>query len=201
MNNKALYSVIKRLFDVVLSILSIIILAIPMIAVAIAIKVDSRGPVLFMQKRIGKDKKTFKILKFRSMYCDTDPNAATHLLNNADSHITKVGKIIRKMSIDEIPQLFNIFVGKMSFVGPRPALWNQYDLIAERDKYNANSVKPGLTGWAQINGRDEVSIEEKAVLDGEYVARRGMLFDMKILFKTFFSVIKHKGVAEGGVKK
>ena len=169
-----------------------------MLIVAIAIKIDSKGPVFFKQNRIGKKKKIFKILKFRSMYTDTDPNAPTHQLGNATSHITKVGKFIRKTSIDELPQLFNIFVGQMSFVGPRPALWNQDDLVSERDKYCANDIKPGLTGLAQISGRDELEIPVKAKFDGEYVQKRGFFYDIGLLFKTFFSVFKHEGVVEGG---
>ena len=169
-----------------------------MLIVAIAIKCDSKGPVFFKQDRIGKNKKVFKILKFRSMYTDTDPNAPTHQLGNATSHITKVGAFIRKTSIDELPQLFNIFAGQMSFVGPRPALWNQDDLIAERDKYHANDVKPGLTGLAQISGRDELEIPVKAKFDGEYVEKRGFFYDIGLIFKTAFSVFKHEGVVEGG---
>ena len=169
-----------------------------MLIVAIAIKIDSKGPVFFRQNRIGKKKKIFKILKFRSMYIDTDPNSPTHQLGNATSHITKVGRFIRKTSIDELPQLFNIFIGQMSFVGPRPALWNQDDLVMERDKYHANDIKPGLTGLAQISGRDELEIPIKAKFDGDYVLRRGLLYDSILLFKTFFSVFKHKGVVEGG---
>ena len=169
-----------------------------MLIVAIAIKVDSKGPIFFKQDRIGKNKKIFKILKFRSMYIDTDPNAPTHQLGNATSHITKVGAFIRKTSIDELPQLFNIFIGQMSFVGPRPALWNQDDLVAERDKYHANEVKPGLTGLAQISGRDELEIPVKAKIDGDYVLKRGFFYDIGIIFKTFFSVFKEDGVVEGG---
>ena len=169
-----------------------------MIMVSIAIKIDSKGPVLFKQDRIGKNKKIFKILKFRSIYIDTNPNAPTHQLGNATSHITKVGAFIRKTSIDELPQLFNIFIGQMSLVGPRPALWNQDDLVVERDKYHANDVKPGLTGLAQISGRDELEIPVKAKFDGEYVLKRGFFYDIGLLFKTAFSVFKHEGVVEGG---
>ena len=169
-----------------------------MLIVAIAIKCDSKGPVFFKQDRIGKNKKIFKILKFRSMYTDTDPNAPTHQLGNATSHITKVGAFIRKTSIDELPQLFNIFVGQMSFVGPRPALWNQDDLVAERDKYHANDVKPGLTGLAQISGRDELEIPVKAKFDGEYIQKCGFFYDIGLIFRTVFSVFKHDGVVEGG---
>ena len=198
MKKKPIYSFFKRVFDIFCSFLAIILLALPMLIVAIAIKIDSKGPVFFKQDRIGKKKKIFKILKLRSMYVDTDPNAPTHQLGNATSHITKVGKFIRKTSIDELPQLFNIFIGQMSFVGPRPALWNQDDLVAERDKYHANDIKPGLTGLAQISGRDELEISVKAKFDGEYVQKRGFFYDIGLLFKTFFSVFKHEGVVEGG---
>ena len=198
MKKKPIYSFFKRAFDIFCSFLAILLLALPMLIVAIAIKCDSKGPVFFKQNRIGKNKKIFKILKFRSMYTNTDPNAPTHQLGNATSHITKVGKFIRKTSIDELPQLFNIFAGQMSFVGPRPALWNQDDLVAERDKYHANEVKPGLTGLAQISGRDELEIPVKAKFDGEYVKKRGFFYDIGLLFKTFFSVFKHEGVVEGG---
>ena len=198
MKKKPIYSFFKRVFDIFCSFLAIILLALPMLIVAIAIKCDSKGPVFFKQDRIGKNKKIFKILKFRSMYTNTDPNAPTHQLGNANSHITKVGKFIRKTSIDELPQLFNIFIGQMSFVGPRPALWNQDDLVAERDKYHANDIKPGLTGLAQISGRDELEIPVKAKFDGEYVQKRGFFYDIGLLFKTFFSVFKHEGVVEGG---
>ena len=198
MKKKPIYSFFKRCFDIFCSFLAIILLALPMLIVAIAIKCDSRGPVLFKQQRVGKKKKLFKIWKFRSMYIDTDPNAPTHQLGDATSHITKVGKFIRKTSIDELPQLFNILFGKMSFVGPRPALWNQDDLIAERDKYYANDIKPGLTGLAQISGRDELEIPVKARLDGEYVKKREFFYDIWLIIKTAFSVFKHEGVVEGG---
>ncbi len=193
-----IYSFFKRIFDIFCSLLAIIVLGIPMLIVAIAIKIDSKGPVLFKQDRVGKNKKIFKIWKFRSMFTNTDPNAPTHELGNATSHITKVGKFIRKTSIDELPQLFNILSGKMSIVGPRPALWNQYDLIAERDKYGANNIRPGLTGLAQISGRDELEISEKAKLDGEYMKKRGFFYDIGLIFRTIFSVFKHEGVVEGG---
>ena len=198
MKKKPFYAFFKRCFDIVCSFFAIVLLLFPMLIVAIAIKVDSKGPVLFKQDRIGKNKKIFKILKFRSMYIDTDPNAPTHQLGNAKSHITKVGRFIRKTSIDELPQLFNILSGKMSFVGPRPALWNQDDLIAERDKYHANDVKVGLTGLAQISGRDELEIPVKAKLDGEYVEKRGFFYDIGLIFKTVFTVFKSDGVVEGG---
>ena len=198
MKKKPIYSFFKRCFDIFCSFLAIVLLALPMLIVAIAIKCDSKGPVFFKQDRIGKKKKIFKILKFRSMYTDTDPNAPTHQLGNATSHITKVGAFIRKTSIDELPQLFNIFAGQMSFVGPRPALWNQDDLVAERDKYHANDVKPGLTGLAQISGRDELEIPVKAKFDGDYVQKRGFFYDIGLIFRTVFSVFKHEGVVEGG---
>ena len=198
MKKKPIYSFFKRIFDIVCSLLAILLLLLPFLIIAIAIKVDSKGPVFFKQDRIGKKKKIFRILKFRSMYIDTDPNAPTHQLGNATSHITKVGKFIRKTSIDELPQIFNIFVGQMSFVGPRPALWNQDDLIAERDKYHANDIKPGLTGLAQISGRDELEIPVKAKFDGEYVKKRGFFYDIGLIFRTAFSVFKHEGVVEGG---
>ena len=197
MNDKRAYRFFKRAFDILCSFLAIILLALPMLIVAIAIKIDSKGPVFFKQDRIGKNKKIFKMLKFRSMYIDTDPNIPTHLLEDPGSHITKVGAFIRKTSIDELPQLFNIFAGQMSFVGPRPALWNQDDLIAEREKHHANGVKPGLTGLAQISGRDELAIPVKAELDGEYVEKRGFFYDLGLLFKTIFPVLKHEGVVEG----
>ena len=195
---KPIYSFFKRCFDIFCSLIAIIVFSLPMLIVAIAIKIDSKGPILFKQERVGKNKKLFKIWKFRSMYTDTDPNAPTHQLGDAKSHITKVGAFIRKTSIDELPQLFNILSGKMSFVGPRPALWNQYDLIEERDKYHANDVVPGLTGLAQISGRDELEIPIKAKIDGDYVKKRGFFYDIGIIFKTAFSVLKHDGVVEGG---
>ena len=198
MKKKPIYSFFKRAFDVVFSLLSILLLSLPLLIVALAVKLDSRGPVFFRQERIGKNKKRFKILKFRSMYTDTDPNAPTHTLDDPEAHITKVGRFIRKTSIDELPQLFNILAGQMSFVGPRPALWNQDDLIAERDKYHANDVKPGLTGLAQISGRDELEIPVKAQFDGEYVRRRGLFYDLGLMFRTVFSVFRHEGVVEGG---
>ncbi len=198
MKKKPVYSLLKRAFDLFVSLIAILLLLIPMLIVAIAVKLDSKGPVFFKQERVGKNKKLFKILKFRSMYTDTDPNAPTHQLQEADSHITKVGHFIRRTSIDELPQIYNIFLGQMSFVGPRPALWNQDDLIAERDRYHANDVKPGLTGLAQISGRDELEIDVKAKLDGEYVEKRGVFYDLSLLARTVFSVFRHEGVVEGG---
>lgn len=188
----------KRIIDWFLSLLAIIVLALPMLIIAIAIKCDSKGPVLFKQKRIGIHKKTFNILKFRTMRTDTPHDAPTHELSDPKKWITKVGGFLRKTSLDELPQIFNIFVGQMSIIGPRPALWNQDDLVAERDKYGANDIKPGLTGWAQINGRDELEIPVKAKLDGEYVQKMGFFFDCKCFFGTIFSVLKSDGVVEGG---
>ena len=188
----------KRVIDVTLSFLGIIVLALPMLCIALAIKLDSKGPVLFKQKRVGLHKTYFNILKFRTMRVDTPHDAPTHELNDPTRWITKVGGFLRKTSLDELPQIFNIFVGQMSVIGPRPALWNQDDLIAERDKYGANDVKPGLTGWAQINGRDELEIPVKAKLDGEYVQRMGFAFDLRCFFGTIFSVLRSDGVVEGG---
>lgn len=193
-----MYQVVKRLLAILISGLAIIILSPVLLAVAIAIKCDSKGPVLFKQKRVGKDKQHFMIYKFRSMYVDAPADMPTHMLKDPTAMITKVGAFLRKTSLDELPQLFNIFKGEMAIVGPRPALWNQYDLIAERDKYNANSIRPGLTGWAQINGRDELEIEEKSQLDGYYVAHMSFLMDLKCFFGTFISVLKSDGVVEGG---
>ena len=190
--------VIKRAIDIFLSLMGIIVLAIPMLVIALAIKIDSKGPVFFCQKRVGIHKKYFSILKFRTMRTDTPHDAPTHELSDPKKWITKVGAFLRKTSLDELPQLFNIFVGQMSVIGPRPALWNQEDLIAERDKYGANDVRPGLTGWAQINGRDELEIPVKAKLDGEYVERLSFGFDCKCFFGTITSVLKSDGVVEGG---
>ncbi len=188
----------KRLIDFTLAFIGVIVLALPMLFIAIAIKLDSKGPVFFKQKRVGIHKKTFTILKFRTMRIDTPHDAPTHELSDPKQWITKVGGFLRKTSLDELPQIFNILSGKMSIIGPRPALWNQDDLIAERDKYGANDVKPGLTGWAQINGRDELEISVKAKLDGEYVQKMGFFFDVKCFFGTIFSVLKSDGVVEGG---
>lgn len=188
---------IKRIIDVVLSLAGIIVLAIPMLIVALVIKIDDPGPAIFKQKRVGKGKKLFWLYKFRSMKVNT-PDIPTHLLKNPEQYISKVGSFIRKTSIDELPQLLNILKGDMSIIGPRPALWNQDDLIAERDRYGANDVRPGLSGWAQINGRDELSINVKARLDGEYVNRLSFGFDCRCFFGTITSVLKHEGVVEGG---
>ncbi|MCD7955286.1 MAG: sugar transferase [Lachnospiraceae bacterium] len=187
----------KRFIDVVLSGLGLIILAIPMGIVAIAIKIEDPGPAIFKQKRIGIHKSYFSLYKFRSMKVAT-PDIPTHLMEHPEQYITKVGKFIRKTSIDELPQMWNIFKGDMSIIGPRPALWNQDDLIAERDKYGANDVKPGLTGWAQINGRDELEIPVKAKLDGDYVKRMGFGMDLRCFFGSIFAVLREDGVVEGG---
>lgn len=194
----------KRLIDIVLSSIGIIALVLPMIVFAFIIKAEDPGPVFFRQKRIGIHKTQFSLLKFRSMKMSTPHDMPTHMLENPEQYILRCGRWMRKMSIDELPQLFNIFTGKMSIIGPRPALWNQDDLIAERDKYGANDVKPGLTGWAQINGRDELEIPVKAKLDGEYVAAlnaghgKGFAMDCKCFFGTIKSVLHHDGVVEGG---
>ena len=194
----------KRLIDIVLSFIGIIVLALPMLVFAFIIKAEDPGPVFFRQKRIGIHKTQFSLLKFRSMKISTPHDMPTHMLENPEQYILRCGRWMRKMSIDELPQLFNIFTGKMSIIGPRPALWNQDDLIAERDKYGANDVKPGLTGWAQINGRDELEIPVKAKLDGEYVAAlnaghwKGLTMDCKCFFGTIKSVLHHDGVVEGG---
>jgi O-antigen biosynthesis protein WbqP len=189
---------VKRLFDVVLSTLAILVLAIPMAIIALIIKITDPGPALFVQKRVGKDKTYFKMYKFRSMRMDTPKDVPTHMLENPEQYITGIGKFLRKSSLDELPQIFNIWTGKMSIIGPRPALWNQDDLVAERDKYGANSVRPGLTGWAQINGRDELEIPAKAKFDGEYVEKLSFGFDLKCFFGTIGSVLKSDGVVEGG---
>ena len=188
----------KRLIDILLSACGILVLSPVLLVLVIAIKLDSPGPVLFKQKRVGIHKTHFHILKFRTLRIDTPRDTPTHLLENPGQWITKVGGFLRKTSLDELPQIFNIFAGHMSVIGPRPALWNQFDLIAERDKYGANDVLPGLTGWAQINGRDELPIDVKARLDGEYVNNLSFAFDVKCFFGTIVSVLKHDGVVEGG---
>ena len=193
-----MYSIIKRMADFIFALLGLIILSPAFIILIIAIKVDSEGPILFKQKRVGIDKSHFNILKFRTMRMDTPKDMPTHLLENPEQYITKVGKFLRRTSLDELPQIWNIFVGQMSIIGPRPALWNQYNLIAERDKFGANDIRPGLTGWAQINGRDELPIEVKAKLDGEYVEKMGFGMDVKCFFRTIISILKRDGVVEGG---
>ena len=189
---------IKRILAVVLSILGILCLGWLLIGLSIAIKLDSPGPVLFRQKRVGQGKSHFHILKFRTMRIDTPKDMPTHLLTNPEQYITRVGKFLRKTSLDELPQLFNILAGHMAIIGPRPALWNQFDLIAERDRYGANDIRPGLTGWAQINGRDELPIDVKAKLDGEYVKKLSFLFDVKCFLLTIKAVVRSEGVVEGG---
>ena len=186
------------MMDFFLAALALFILWPIFLGLVIAIKLDSKGPVFFTQKRVGIHKTHFKILKFRTMRIDTPKDCPTHLLENPEQYITKVGKFLRKTSLDELPQIFNILNGDMSIIGPRPALWNQYDLIAERDKYGANDILPGLTGWAQINGRDELPIDVKARLDGVYVKKMSFLFDCRCFIGTIFSVLKHDGVVEGG---
>ena len=188
----------KRLLDIVLSACGILVLAPVYLLVALAIVIDDPGPVFFRQKRVGIHKTHFQILKFRTMKMNTPKDTPTHLLENPQQYITRVGRILRKLSLDELPQIFQIFTGEMSVIGPRPALWNQLDLIEERDKYGANDVRPGLTGWAQINGRDELPIDVKARFDGEYVERLSFLFDCKCFFGTIASVLKSDGVVEGG---
>ena len=194
----------KRFIDIVLSFIGIVVLALPMIVFALIIKAEDPGPAFFKQKRIGIHKTQFSLLKFRSMKMSTPHDMPTHMLENPEQYILKCGRWMRKMSIDELPQIFNIFAGQMSIIGPRPALWNQDDLVAERDKYGANDVTPGLTGWAQINGRDELEIPAKAKLDGEYVAAlnaghgKGLTMDCKCFFGTIKSVLHHDGVVEGG---
>lgn len=196
--------VIKRGIDILLSFLGLVLLSWFYLIIIIWIKIDNPGPAFFTQKRVGKGKELFKLHKFRSMKMCTPHDTPTHLLENPEQYITKIGKFMRKFSIDELPQIWDIFVGKMSIIGPRPALWNQEDLIAERDKYGANDVKPGLTGWAQINGRDELEIPLKAKLDGEYVEKlkkggfTAFAMDVKCFFGTITSVLKHDGVVEGG---
>ncbi len=188
----------KRLLDVILSFLALVFLSPVFLGLIIAIKIDDPGPAFFTQKRVGINKTYFKLHKFRSMKMSTPHDVPTHQLDNPEQYITKVGKFLRKSSLDELPQIWDIFVGNMSIIGPRPALWNQDDLIAERDKYNANDVMPGLTGWAQINGRDELEIPVKAKLDGEYVEKLSFWFDLKCFFGSIISVFKSDGVVEGG---
>ena len=192
------YRYIKRIIDILLSGLAIIILSPLLLILCIAIKLDSPGPIFFTQKRVGIHKTYFQIYKFRTMRTDTPKDMPTQMLANPEQYITKTGRFLRKTSLDELPQIFNIFKGDMSIVGPRPALWNQDDLVAERDKYGANDVTPGLTGWAQINGRDELEIPVKAKIDGEYVKKYGFTMDVRCFFGTFLSVLRQDGVVEGG---
>lgn len=193
-----MYNSIKRILDFVLSLIGLIVLSPIFLVLIIWIKLDSEGPVLFKQKRVGIHKTYFPILKFRTMRTDTPKDMPTHLLQNPEQYITKAGRFLRKTSLDELPQILNILKGDMAIVGPRPALWNQDDLIEERDKYGANDIRPGLTGWAQVNGRDELEIPVKAALDGEYVQKMSFLFDCKCILKTVVSVFRHEGVVEGG---
>ena len=188
---------LKRALDFFLALCGLLVLWPLFLIIAAAIKIDDPGPVFFSQKRVGQNKNNFNLYKFRSMKVDT-PDVPTHLLEHPEQYISRVGSFLRKSSLDELPQLWNILIGQMSVIGPRPALWNQYDLIAERDKYGANDVRPGLSGWAQINGRDELPIEVKARYDGEYVERISFLFDCKCFFGTVGKVLKHEGVVEGG---
>ncbi|MGN0662535.1 MAG: sugar transferase [Faecalibacterium sp.] len=188
----------KRWLDIVLSLGGMVCLSWLFLLLAVAIKLDSPGPVFFRQKRVGIRKTHFDILKFRTMRIDTPHDMPTHLLQNPDQYITRMGHFLRKTSLDELPQLWNIFVGDMAVIGPRPALWNQYDLLEERDKYGANDVRPGLTGWAQIHGRDELEIAEKAKLDGEYVQNMSLGMDVRCFFGTITAVLRHDGVVEGG---
>ncbi|NBG89620.1 sugar transferase [Isachenkonia alkalipeptolytica] len=193
-----MYFTVKRYMDMILALLGLMVLAPVFILIMVLIKLDSKGPVFFRQKRVGRGKRHFYILKFRTMKIDTPKDMPTHLLKDPDQYITKMGKFLRKTSLDELPQILNIVKGEMSIVGPRPALWNQYDLIKERDKYGANDVPVGLTGWAQINGRDELPIEKKAKLDGKYVDNMGLKLDAVCFIGTFTAVLRRKGVIEGG---
>ena len=195
-----MYPHVKRALDFVLSFAALILLSPIMLIIAIAIRATSPGPVFFRQKRIGLRRSHFMIYKFRTMRTDAPKDAPTHLLQNAQSYITPVGRFLRASSLDELPQLINILRGEMAVVGPRPALWNQYDLIAAREAVGANDVLPGLTGWAQINGRDELPIDVKARLDGEYVRRMSFLFDLRCIFGTVFSVLRRDGIREGAAQ-
>lgn len=195
-----MYLFLKRIIDVVMALIGLIILSPVILILITAIKLDSKGPILFRQKRIGLHKSHFYILKFRTMKINTPKDTPTHLLENPEQYITKVGAFLRKTSLDELPQIVNILMGTMSIIGPRPALWNQFDLIAERDKYGANDIRPGLTGWAQINGRDELPIDVKARLDGEYLDKVSFFFDVKVFLMTIRSVLKSDGVQEGAVR-
>ncbi len=193
-----MYPVIKKILDRLLALVGLCILSPVFLILVAAIKLDSKGPVLFRQKRVGINKTYFNILKFRTMKIDTPKDMPTHLLKDPQQYITKVGGFLRKTSLDELPQIINILKGDMAIVGPRPALWNQYDLIEERDKYGANDILPGLTGWAQINGRDELPIAVKARLDGEYVKHMGFLMDVRCILGTVISVVRQEGIVEGG---
>ncbi len=193
-----MYRLFKNVVDRVLAFLALVLLSPVFLLLIIAIKLDSKGPVFYRQKRVGIHKTHFQIWKFRTMRIDAPKDTPTHLLKNPEEYITRVGRFLRRTSLDELPQVLNILMGEMAIVGPRPALWNQYDLIEERDKYGANDVLPGLTGWAQINGRDELEIPVKAALDGEYVKRMGLRMDLRCFFGTFIKVLRADGVVEGG---
>jgi O-antigen biosynthesis protein WbqP len=193
-----LYLVLKRFYDTVGAFIGLILLSPIFVILIILIKLDSKGPIFFKQKRIGRHKKHFNILKFRTMKIDTPKDTPTHLLKKPDQYITRLGRFLRKSSLDELPQIINILKGDMSIIGPRPALWNQYDLIEERDKYNVHRLYPGITGYAQIKGRDTLAINEKAKLDGYYVKHISLWLDIKIFILTFVSVFRSDGVIEGG---
>ena len=192
-------TVLKRMLDFLLATAAVMLIWPVFVLIAVAIKIDDPGPVFFRQKRVGIHKKYFQILKFRTMKMDTPHDMPTHLLENPDQYITRVGRVLRKTSLDELPQILQIWTGKMSIIGPRPALWNQFDLIALRDQYGANDMRPGLSGWAQVNGRDELPVEVKARYDGEYVQRISFLFDCRCFFETIIKVLRHDGVVEGAV--
>lgn len=192
------YLKFKRFYDFLGALIGLIILSPLYLLLIVLIKLDSKGPILFKQKRVGKDKVHFNILKFRTMKIDTPKDTPTHMLKNPEQYITRMGKLLRKTSLDELPQILNILKGDMSIIGPRPALWNQYDLIEERDKYNVHDLYPGITGYAQIKGRDTLPIHDKAALDGEYVKKISLWLDIKIFVGTFVSVFKSDGVLEGG---
>lgn len=193
-----MYKGVKGIIDKILAFIGLVLLSPLFLILIVAIKLDSKGPIFFKQKRVGKDTTYFNILKFRTMRVDTPHDMPTHMLKNPEQYITRVGKFLRKTSLDELPQIINILKGEMAIVGPRPALWNQFDLIRERDSYGANDIKPGLTGWAQINGRDTIKIEDKARFDGDYVKRMSFAFDIKCLFSTVAVVLRRKDVVEGG---
>ena len=192
-----MYTHVKRILDFLLSLLALVVLSPLLLVLAVIIRATSTGPVFFRQKRVGQYKSHFMIYKYRTMRTDAPKDRPTHLLKDPNAYITPVGRFLRRSSLDELPQLFNILRGEMSLVGPRPALWNQFDLIAERDKYGANDVRPGLTGWAQINGRDELPIDVKARLDGEYVKRMSFFFDARCILGTVIKVMRSEGIVEG----
>lgn len=192
-----MYAKLKRIFDFLISLIGIIVLSPILLLIAIVIQIDSKGPIIFKQKRVGKNKEYFNMYKFRTMHVEAPSDTPTHLFKDSRKYTTKIGKFLRKSSLDELPQLINILKGDMSIIGPRPALWNQYDLIEERDKYNANSIRPGLTGWAQVNGRDELDIPLKAEYDGYYVKNISFKMDIRCFWRTIIAVVKSEGVVEG----